>query len=766
MADPPIVNPDPNAINAGTEAINAQTTALGNLTTATQGQDHAFHALNSVGTLVQTSMQQIEDIAKAVGVSFNDLSSLTGQQIEQFGMLSTAIVNARDAFTGFTNVDYSGLTTFSDQIKVIRDALENTPASKAADAIKMLGTSLLNAGVPQSTFAAAAAKSKEAVIQLAESTFKHADNMLRAQTAYVQMAARTGELGDVQRAAGKDFKDLGTIIESQQTLLRNAREATGLTAAQTERWYNQLGLIPGALTAVTETAEKGGRTMSMLTAAIETAVGTGRSQDDVMKDLNIAFKDYGLVGEKALLFSVRMSDVSTRLKAPIEDVTSALRSSADAFKMFSTGQESASRASEGLAETLNTYGKALESTGLSASQSIDIIGQMTNQVAKLTIGQKAFISQQTGGPGGLSGAFRIEQRLQQGDTAGVVNDALKAIENQMGKLVSVDQAARDEGAANQLVKQTALLQQLLGPMVKDQQTAEKLIQARINQQAGVPDAIKEALKPTGVQDAAQKGLALQAKSNSTLTTIANTLEQIRDLGDTAGGRMAARVTAGATNQTRTAAQGELSAHLADMARAARERSGSQVAGFARGLETGKVKETAGLDYAAALHSTLGAVKDIPTALQATFDTLKGAFSKGDQDSIAQQEKILAELVQSRRHQADMLKGNDKAQAQAMREANAAQALLDAATGIRGSTAANIGAPGRQVGAAARAAATIPGQAASHQPATTTRQGPGANVGGAPQTINIVGKFTIDCPTCGRPHDVSPQTQITPQQFNQ
>jgi hypothetical protein len=722
MADQPTVNPDPNAINAGTQAINSQTTALGNLTTATQAQDHAFRSLNTVDQLVQTSMQQIEDVAKSVGVSFDNLSSLTGEQIEKFGLLTTAFVNARGAFVGFTGVDYSGLTTFSDQIKVIRDALENTPADKAADAIKMFGDALMGAGVSQSAFATAATKGKEAVIALAENTFKHADNMLRAQTAYVQMAARTGELGEVQKAAGENFRDLSTIIEAQQTVLRNAREATGLTAAQTEKWYNQLGLIPGALTSVVNTSEKGGRTMSMLTASIQAATGAGISQEDMARNLSLAFKDYGLQGEKALLFSVRMSDVAQRLHAPIEDVSAALRGSADAFKMFTTGQEAASKASEGLAQTLSTYGQALESTGLSASQAVDVIAQMTGQVSKLTIGQKAFISQQTGGPGGLSGAFKIEQRLQQGDTAGVVEDAMKAIERQMGKLVTVDQAARDEGAANQLVKQTSLLQQLLGPMVKDQQTAEKLIQARINQQQGLsPSAIKDALKPTAVQDATQKGLSLQAKSNSTLTTIANTLEQIRDLGDTSAGRQTARMTAGATNQTRTVAEGATSAGLADRMRVARETSGSQVAGFARGLETGKVKETAGLDYAAALHTTLNAVKEIPTSINAMVNTFTSFLT----DRMTAGKDMMIESAKSNTRSG-------------------------------------------QVGTAARAAAAArpPGETATHQPGTTTPQGPGANRNGAPSTINIVGKFTLDCPHCGRPTNVSPQTQITPQQFNQ
>ena len=744
MADPttpttPTTPPDPATTAATTAAINEQTTAVGNLTSATNTQSAAYRSLNSVSDLVQSSMANIESVANSVGVSMGNITSLTNEQIEKFGLLSAAFVNAREAFVNFSNVDYSGLTTFSAQIKHIGDALSNVPAEKMAESLGSLGNVLLKSGVSQSTWTATLGKGKEAVLELATNVFKHADNMLRAQTAYVQMAARTGQLGDVTKAAGKDFKDLGTILESQQTMLRNTREATGLTADQTERWYNQLGLIPGALNSVVNVSEKDGRTMSMLTAVIQTAVGSGRAQEDVMRDLNIAFKDYGLVGEKALQFSVRMSDVSTRLKAPIEDVTTALRGSADAFKMFATGQDAASKASEGLANTLNTYGKALESTGLSASASVEIASQMTNQVGRLSIAQQAFVSQQTGGPGGLMGGYRIEQRLQQGDTAGVVQDVMKTLERQMGRLVSVDEAARSEAAASQLTKQTAMLQSLLGPIAKDRQTAEKLIQGMINQQKGVPDALANALKPTGVQDAAKQGLDLQQKSYSELTMISNTLEQIRDLGDTAAGRVVGRMTAGGVNQPTTGTSGVLSMNLADRARAARETGGAQVAAFTRGIETGKVKETAGLDYGAALHTTLTGIKDMPVALRSTFDTIKSAFSRGDKESADKQEQMLAEFV-------------------------AARKTLDTAKNIAGPASGTV-LPSEQVGAAARASIAARPPGATTPAGTTTSQGPGANIAGVPQTINIVGKFTIDCPTCGRPHDVTDNAMVTPAQFN-
>lgn len=724
--------------------------------------------------LVSAGMHKIEDVAAQAGVSLNNLSALTDQQIEKFGLASAAALKARESFANFANVDYRGVATFGDHLKVIQDALDSggTAAGQAMRAIDALADKYLNAGVKMDVINRAkragvdVSKALLGAVQAeASGIIAHADNMTRARTAYVQMAARVGELDDVVKAAGAGFANLDTIIERQKAGIRDTAEATGLTVQQTEQWYNQLGLIPGALKSVVDISEKGGRTQSMLSAAIQTAVGTGRSQEDVMKDLNLAFKDYGLVGEKALLFSVRMSDVSTRLRAPIDDVTTALRSSADAFKMFATGQESAAKSTESLAEMMNTYGKALESTGLSASQAVEVVSGLASGVSRLSIGQQAFISQQTGGPGGLMGAAR-----QQLKTPGEqVKDAMDTLKKQFGQIVTVKDAAESEAAANQWVKQTAMLQQLLGPLAKDQQTANRILEAMKNQGEGNPDAIADALKPTGVQDAAAKGVDLQKQSNTILTDISHTLDAIRDLGDVGAGRIMGRNAAGATNTQRSTAEGRISAALSDRMRAAAERSGTRTTALANEMATGNVRATTGMDFGTTLHTTLGVMKDLPVAVEAMGQSIAGAFSRGDEDSAKKEEAQLEEFRRSRLEQARILQGNPEEQAKAQADANAAQRVQDAVKAAAGQAGARP--PGSQVGTTAR---TVAGRPAAEIPGVTAPQGgTGTHVGpgGVPsptggQTINIVGKFSIDCPTCGRPHDVSPQAQIYPQQYKQ
>src|SRR5579871_6104919 len=144
MADPtnPTGTPttDPTAsIQATTESILEQKAALEDLTTATNAQEGAYAALNVVGAGVNNIMENVEKIFSSAGVALENITSLTEEQITQFGLLSSAFVNARESFVNFSNVDYKGVATLTDHLKNIREALDNVPATKAAAAIAALG---------------------------------------------------------------------------------------------------------------------------------------------------------------------------------------------------------------------------------------------------------------------------------------------------------------------------------------------------------------------------------------------------------------------------------------------------------------------------------------------------------------------------------------------------------------------------------------------------------------------------------------------------
>lgn len=717
MADP--TNPvDPNATPAVVPFIptTEQTTLVQNYTAAVQDNASAQGNLDTVMGNVKDAMDIINDRLNTAGVNMSNLTSLTDQQLQEFTVLTTGVIKAREAFQGLSGIDFSNLSTFTSQMADLKAAIASggTAASGLSSMVGTLGKQLLDAGVPQTAITAAFKQGAGAVVSLAQGLAMHADNMLRAQSVTIQLAASTGNLGDVWNAAGDDLQNINDLLHTQTEMIGDSIGATGLSAPQIEEYYAQLGQIPGALNATVTASEKGGEQTSMLTSTIEVATGTGRKYTDVMIDLKTAFQAYGLVGENALRFSTRMSDVSTRLKAPIEDVTRSLRNSASAFQMFATGQENAASSAESLAKTLNSYGKALESTGLSASAAVEVAGNLSNQVAKMSTGQLAFISQRTGGAGGLQGAAQETLKLQT-DPGAVVKDAMDTLKQQFGRIVTVQEAATSESAASQNIKQTALLQQLLGPLAKDQASANRLLEAMKNQDAGQQDAIvgaMDALKPTSVQDAAAKGIKLQEGSYSELTKIRSSMERMQYLSDQGAGRAFQTGLTARGGSAPGLAQGEVSTHLRDAMHSNIAKGGTQVLNTSTGMAAGKVADNRGIEAATAVHQALSTMGDVSRTSRSIRETMQGSTSGGS----SQMQTITQQNI-------------------------------------------NAASSSQMVGHAATNAATRPG--------ATNMQGTGgtgsmpANVPGSnvPGALHVTGKITIDCPHCGRPTNAGNNLQV-------
>src|SRR5271154_1151572 len=121
------INDQTQATGNLTTATAAQIQATGNLTTATTGQTQAYQGLNTVTDVVKNGLNNIESAISNASVSLDNLTALTEEQSEKFTMAAVAAVNARVAFANFSNVDYKGVSTITEQVKVLRDALETTP---------------------------------------------------------------------------------------------------------------------------------------------------------------------------------------------------------------------------------------------------------------------------------------------------------------------------------------------------------------------------------------------------------------------------------------------------------------------------------------------------------------------------------------------------------------------------------------------------------------------------------------------------------------
>ena len=102
--------------------------------------------------------------------------------------------------------------------------------------------------------------------------------------------------------------------------------------------------------------------------------------------------------------------------------------------------------------------KGFQDTGLSAKQAAELIGDMTSGIAKMDMAEKGFLSSQTGGAGGLRGAFEIEGLLREGKT----DEVMKKIEENIkknfgGKIFSLKDAQESDYGASQFMMQRELL---------------------------------------------------------------------------------------------------------------------------------------------------------------------------------------------------------------------------------------------------------------------------------------------------------------------
>ena len=437
------------------------------------------------------SLDLYSNALKSFGVNLDTTGSIQDEQIKKLTLLGTALVGAKDRFNSFNNgIDTKGLNLFKTQVGGVVDILDQlrsngTGGEVLATAMKNVGSALESAHVPANEIAEAASKGAEFFGAWAMKTITLADNHLKLGNAFIQTSAAAGNMNKVMELSGKNFEGLDTLINQQNDMMNQSIIATGATAEEMESYYASLGKIPGVLEAVVKGTDGSSKTTTMLTAAIQAAKGEGRTYEAVMNDVGDAFKNYGIKGEDALKFSAKMNEVTQNLGINFETTKSALEGAANTLSMYTNSGAAASRMTDGLAQVMSTYGQSLEATGLSGVKSAQVLGDLTSKFAGLSIAQKSFLSAQTGGPGGLMGSFKIDKMMRDGDTAGITEMVRKQMTKQFGHVVTLDEASKSEGAAKQMTRQMALLQQgPLGKLANSPDEAERMLEGVFSKDAG------------------------------------------------------------------------------------------------------------------------------------------------------------------------------------------------------------------------------------------------------------------------------------------
>lgn len=542
MADPTTTPPTLNAIDSS--VIDNWGQAGTNINAVNDG-------LNTLGQMNDKAagfLGNLSDALSNAGVKLTNIGSLLTQDSTKFGLISTAIVGAKESFRTFNSVDQTRINSFSSQMSTLLETLSNKGTAPAVltSATKELVSQLVSANRPLTEIQQALAGGTSTLVNYAKNVLVSADNILYLQNSMLQLTSAGGGMQDLftgidqrMQGMGDHFQNLNVLTAKYGDVLRNAMGATNTQDINV--MYNyvaQLNKLPDGFKTMMSTMEAAGRQSSVLTAAIQYATGSGREYSEVMKDMGQAMAQYGTSGESALKFSARISEVSETLHAQMSDVQSALMGSADAFKSFVFNGADANQMTQGMADSMQNYVAQLKSVGVPVQNALSMFKNYTSQMQGMTQAQEAFLSAQSGGPGGLRGGFQIDAMMQKGDFEGIRKKVEDTLKKMTGPIVSLDQATKSDTAAAQYTRQIQILQNgPLGNQAKTRGEAEALLESMrkgtkispTDQKGNFDETVKRgqsleqlSMTKVGQVNIQTEGVRLMA-GNANLTTLQNAM---------------------------------------------------------------------------------------------------------------------------------------------------------------------------------------------------------------------------------------------------
>src|SRR5271166_447974 len=440
-------NVDTNSINDAAAHLGVLQTIIDKLGTSFQG---LLDKISGLGGKVSTQTKDAEVGAKSLWEQLKALGEAAGDAgNKSFSKMSNDIDNAAQGanklksimmgigelsisgtmFNDFKTGSEADITSVESHIEQITDLIGKVPGLKK-----------ISGGIEN--FAQNAAQGE------------------KLENTYIALAASTGRLNGLFSDSGKTLENLSATTAQYSKNVVNNANAVGLDAQQVLGYAATLGQIPGLVDTVANYSGNASDSTNGLVAAMKLMIGSGRSMKEVNDEMTEAYENIGQArgalddttsSKKEVEFFATISDTANTLGVRFQDVRTVLDQTAKDFKYVGDNTAAA-------ATILGTYTQALEKTGLTAKASTDLVGKMIGGVSQLTTAQKAFISSQSGGPGGLQGAFKIEQMMRQGKTQDVMAMAEKVMRQKMGgRIYGLDEAAQGGQAAAQFMKQREMV---------------------------------------------------------------------------------------------------------------------------------------------------------------------------------------------------------------------------------------------------------------------------------------------------------------------
>lgn len=443
----------------------------------------------NIRNIYNSAMKDSEGLLASAKTKFDSLNLAVGSTSMLLGLLGTHVLNVSESMNELGKADFSN--SFVKQFQTIQSSSKT--ALDSVGLTKLLTS--MGAALP------AVGTGFQGLQNYATKFFATMDQRAKLGDFFLNTAASLGQLNNVYSKGESSLENFNSLVSKQQDILLAAEKGTGLTREQVTGFYHSVATIPGAMDGFITSVRKGAESTSVLQASIELARGTGNDYKTVIADMGVAYESLNLKGGEALQMTSRISEVSSKAGLQLKDVRTFTQQAATEFQYFGNTLD-------GQSQLLLNYSKGLEQAGLSSKQITEITKGFSDSVYKLTAAQKAYLSQQTGGPGGLQGAFQIDKMLSEGKVEQVFDKVKSTMQKQFGKILTLDDAGQSQQAAAQFEKQIQMLTQgPMGKIVQSREQAFKVLQGfkanetikKEDYQLGNVDAVSKEQRTRGTE---------------------------------------------------------------------------------------------------------------------------------------------------------------------------------------------------------------------------------------------------------------------------
>ena len=500
----------------------AQEYLLGFQQALSDTKDKAVVSFQTVANAAKDSNKQMQDAVKNTAqITSNASASFFGGATVKNGLNEVKegvmnVGNAADISAGMMiNLTKSVLGLTASAV-----ILANLPESKvfkglADDAQKAgLYTSNLNEDIKGLIGSLNLEESEggKKISALLQQSAKSAQEIREAEQGFIQKASGSGQLDSL----GENFEEIQSKINKFSVEMLKSAAATGMDVSQTQALGNALLNVTGAMDQQISFAGAGAKQYNTLTAAIKTSVGTGQNLKDVFNDIGKRFEIFGEEGGKNVQNTLGtlslMQQATNALRMPLSLIKQNSDAAAESFKYFGNNSDAAIR-------ILNRMGPALKESGLGPKAIAEMTGSITQNIAQMGVAQRAFLSQSTGGAGGLMGAYEIELLKSQGKIDEVQKKMEESLKKQFGgKIVTLEEASKNQGAAAQYTKQVQLATTGPTKIVENEGQARALFEAMSK---GMTAAIPDMSQDLALEKAIDRGSRFQERSANILQIMLN-----------------------------------------------------------------------------------------------------------------------------------------------------------------------------------------------------------------------------------------------------